>query len=161
MKFKIEQIALCPPDPVAAEELLRAMGAEEFVHDHVKASGSVFADDNCKNEADLAFEYSMLSDARELEILSYTKGANWMDLRKNADPHRVSHLGAHCTEQELDRWRTFFAERGFSVAQEVWTDSHTNPAIAGKRRYNYVIFDTHPILGVDIKFIVRHEISGI
>ena len=41
------------------------------------------------------------------------------------------------------------------MAQEVFTESHTNPVIAGKRSYNYVIFDTREILGVDLKFIVR------
>ena len=41
------------------------------------------------------------------------------------------------------------------MAQEVMTESHTNPVIAGKRTYNYVIFDTKEILGVDVKFIVR------
>ena len=46
-------------------------------------------------------------------------------------------------------------ERGIKVAQEVFTKSHTNPVIAGKRKYNYVIFDTKEILGVDLKFIVR------
>ena len=49
----------------------------------------------------------------------------------------------------------FFANRDIEVAQEVFTDSHTNPVIAGKRSYNYVIFDTKNILGVDLKFIVR------
>jgi hypothetical protein len=43
------------------------------------------------------------------------------------------------------------------VAQEVLTQSHTNPVISGKRWYNYVIFDTKDILGVDLKFIVRKE----
>jgi hypothetical protein len=36
-------------------------------------------------------------------------------------------------------------------------NSHTNPVISGKRWYNYVIFDTKEILGVDLKFIVRKE----
>jgi hypothetical protein len=37
------------------------------------------------------------------------------------------------------------------------TISHTNPVIAGKRWYTYVIFDTRSILGIDLKFIVRRE----
>ena len=57
--------------------------------------------------------------------------------------------------EDLVHWRAFFENRDIEVAQEVFTDSHTNPVIAGKRSYNYVIFDTKNILGVDLKFIVR------
>jgi hypothetical protein len=156
MRFQIEQIALCPPSPEKAMELLTAMGAGEWARDHVCARGAVFGHEG-DNEADLAFEYSMLGEARELEVLSYTQGPNWMDLRSNSDPHRVSHLGMHCSEEELACWRRFFAARGIAVAQEVLTTSHTNPVIAGERWYCYVIFDTHAILGVDIKLIVRRN----
>jgi hypothetical protein len=65
----------------------------------------------------------------------------------------------HCTADELLKWRKFFRDRGIQIAQEVFTDSHSNPAIAGKRSYNYVIFDTRKILGVDLKFIVRIEVN--
>ena len=61
----------------------------------------------------------------------------------------------HCSADDLIEWRVFFQSRGIDVAQEVMTESHTNPVIAGKRSYNYVIFDTKDILGVDLKFIVR------
>jgi hypothetical protein len=156
LKFKIEQVALCPADPDAAIELLTAIGAGDWARDHVCASGSVFGVE-AGNEADLNFEYEMLQGANELEVLQYTKGPNWMDVRPDADPHRVSHLGMHCSAEELLGWRDFFFNRGIEVAQEVKTSSHTNPHIAGKRWYNYVIFNTHPILGVDLKFIVRHD----
>jgi len=150
MKFTIEQIALCPKNPANAIVFLQELGAVDWSHDHVAASGNVFglAD---KNEADLAFNYDMLNSARELEVLHYTDGSNWM----NAHGPSVSHLGMHVTAEELIKWRAWFAERRILVAQEVMTESHTNPVIAGKRTYNYVIFDTRDILGVDLKFIVR------
>lgn len=152
MKFKIEQIAICPKNPVAAKELLTAIGAADWSDDHVVATGKVFGE-NGTNEADLSFNYDIFA-GNEFEVLDYTEGHNWMD-----DPRRgrdsVSHLGMHCSAGELDNWREFFAGRGIAVAQEVFTDSHTNPVIAGKRKYNYVIFDTKDILGVDLKFIVR------
>ena len=154
LKFKVEQLALYPADPEAAMELLTAIGAGDWAKDHVVARGEVFGEAG-ENDANLNFEYDMLQGANELEVLQYTKGPNWMDLRPNADPHRVSHLGMHCTGVELEGWREFFDGRGILVAQEVVTKSHTNPHIAGKRWYNYVIFDTHAILGVDLKFIVR------
>ena len=153
LKFKIEQVALCPPDPEAAIELLTAMGAGEWARDHVVAKGEVVGEPG-GNEADLAFEYNMLKGANELEVLHYTDGDNWMHDRAP----RASHLGMHCTEVELEGWREFFEERGIPVAQEVRTESHSNPVIAGKRWYNYVIFDTYHILGIDVKFIVRSDV---
>jgi hypothetical protein len=152
MKFRIEQVALHPKNPEAAMELLTAMGAGEWAKDHVVAAGSVFGS-AATNEANLAFEYEMLGEARELEVLQYTTSDNWMELQ----PWRVSHLGMHCSPEELVDWRAFFAARNIRVAQEVKTQSHSNPVIAGKRWYNYVIFDTYEILGVDIKIIVRHD----
>lgn len=160
LTFHIEQIALCPKDPKRAIELLSAMGLNEWARDHVVASGDVYPEDVKKlgitegphrSEADLAFNYQGLNAARELEVLHYTEGFNWMRF----NDHRVSHLGSHVTEEELVRWRAFFAERGISIAQEVLTESHSNPVIAGKRWYQYVIFDTFDILSVDLKFIVR------
>jgi len=110
MNFKIEQIALCPKDPKAAIALLTALGAAFTAVDHVVASGEVFGVKGT-NEADLAFDYSLTPDGPstgnplETEVLSYTKGPNWMDLRPNADPHRVSHLGMHVTAEELVRYK--------------------------------------------------------
>lgn len=166
VKFQIEQVALYPRDPKAARELLVALGLTDWVEDHVAAEGSIMQLDlstltkkiehNESNEADLAFNYQAFA-GKELEILHYTSGRNWMQMHyKNS----VSHFGMHCTSTELAQWREFFAARGIGIAQEVMTKSHTNPAIKDKRVYNYVIFDTHHILGVDLKFIVRYDNNG-
>lgn len=174
LAFKIEQIALYPPDPAAAIELLTAMGLAEWARDHVCAQGAVFNERQVNNEADLAFNYqatrAVVVDELgvvtvnpsvkplELEVLHYTSGFNWMEMY-NTKPS-VSHLGMHVTFDELGEWRTFFAERSIAVAQDVDTTDHTNPVIAGKRQYTYVIFDTRDILGVDVKFIVRRDVIG-
>lgn len=167
MKFAIEQIALCPSDPDAAIKLLSDMGLDEWARDHVVAVGRVFGCGGT-NEADLAFNYQAtnglpgipgtivkFSEIKplELEVLHYTKGPNWMEERGPS----VSHIGMHCTMEELGKWRAFFAQRNIQEVQTVRTLSHTNPVIAGKRSYNYVIFGTREILGVDVKFIVRIE----
>jgi hypothetical protein len=152
MKFLIEQIAIAPKDPVAAKKLLEDIGAVSWSEDHVSAEGAVFGRHG-SNEADLSFNYDIFA-GKEFEILNYTIGDNWMDdISRGRDS--VSHLGMHCSAEDLIKWRAFFAERKILVAQEVFTTSHTNPVIAGKRKYNYVIFSTKDILGVDLKFIVR------
>lgn len=156
MRFFIEQIALCPRDPERAVQFLKDVGLKDWVQDHVVAGGKVFGAP-CKNEADLAFNYqSTRPDGKplELEVLHYTSGFNWMAGR----PPMVSHLGMHCTAEELEEFRRKFTEAEIRVAQEVFTESHTNPYLLEvKRKYQYVIFDTREILGVDLKFIVRRE----
>ena len=151
MRFFIEQIAICPADPVAAELLLTEIGAQEWVRDTVTAHGQVYGSPGL-NEADLLFNYELGAVVPlEFEILHYRTGPNWMESHSPG----VSHLGMHCTVEELGKWKEFFGARGIQVAQEVVTSNHTNPAIAGKRSYCYCIFDTREILGVDLKFIVR------
>lgn len=163
MKFRIEQVALYPLDPDRAIGLLQEMGMSEWVNDIVVARGKVRLSgeqratsgerikENCENVAHLSFNYEALKDAKELEVLHYTAGHHWMS------ESRVSHLGMHVTEDELDQWKQFFKDRAIGIAQEVNTLAHTNPVIAGKRWYHYCIFDTYDILGVDIKFIVRKD----
>ena len=163
MKFFIEQIAICPRDPAAAKKLLDEIGAHGvWIEDHVSARGTVHGLP-ASNAADLSFNYGFgapLYDGRdtsrlEFEVLSYVRGKNWTQ----DFPPAVSHLGMHCSEVELNAWRGFFADRGIAVAQEVDTISHSNPAIKDSRRYKYVIFNTRPILGVDLKFIVRRNVG--
>lgn len=163
-RFFIEQIALYPPNPAKAIALLTALGLDEWSKDLVVARGEVFGSEVETNVAALAFNYqatwfneeapaSTVPKPLELEVLHYEAGRNWM---REYEPS-VSHLGMHCTSVELHEWRRRFEKLGIGVAQEVFTQSHSNPAIAGKRWYQYVIFDTRRILGVDLKFIVRMD----
>ncbi len=154
MKFQIEQIAIYPPNPEKAIELLTALGATEWVHDLVVAKGKIGDDDDRTNVGSLSFNYQ-LGDAKEFEVLSYQAGDHWM----REHEYSVSHLGMHCDAGELHQWKKFFQRLNIDIAQEVDTQSHTNPIIVGKRLYRYCIFDTRAILGVDLKFIVRKNVK--
>lgn len=156
-KFKIEQVALFPPNPKKAIDFLKKIGMAHWIHDTVKAVGYVHSQPG-ENEANLAFNYDALDHARELEVLHYNSGPNWMQ-RGNGAGSRVSHIGMHVTADELIEWQKFMAYEGIKVAQEVHTEDHSNPNIAGKRFYNYVIFDTYDLLSVDLKFIVRRDVT--
>ncbi len=153
MNFLIEQIAICPKDPKAAIELLTAMGAVDWLHDHVHATGKVNGISG-SNEADSSFNDNLTSSSRhpstrllELEVLNYTKGPNWM-----ADPERansISHLGMYVSENALVKWRAFFSNRDIKIAQEVQTTNHTRST----GFYFNIVFDTKAILGFDIKLM--------
>lgn len=152
MQFKIQQIALCPLNVERANALLEKIGLSKWTRDTVLAHGTVHGVEG-DNVANLAFNYEAF-DGNELEVLQYIQGPNWM---VNARPS-VSHLGMHCTEEELDEWKAFFKTEGINIAQEVFTQRHTNDYLLNNgRKYHYCIFDTREILGTDLKFIVRIE----
>lgn len=154
-KFKLEQLAICPPaDKIdQAMDLLIDIGlCDAFTFDAVKAVGTVFGEVS-QNEAELNFNYTALKDSREFEVLHYTTPHNWMAKHGPS----ASHFGMHVKAAELEEWKDYFESRKIPIAQEVRTMSHSNPSIAGKRWYHYCIFDTRPILGIDLKFIVRLE----
>lgn len=148
--FKVEQIALAPARPEAARRLLAEMGAKEWTDDIVTGNGEVYGAD-ATNRAHLQFNYEIAPC--EFEILNYDAGDNWLAHRASAES-AASHLAMHCTEQEAEEWKQFFAERNIELAQELQTVVHTNPAV-GDRRWKYYIFNTRSILGLDIKLIVR------
>lgn len=152
--FKIEQIAISPPESGPAMDLLKEIGATEWSVDTVVAEGSVFGD-YASNKAELNFNYDVC-DGKEFEVLKYIGGPNWIAASVGNYPC-VSHLGMHCDAEELHLWKQFFAKKQIRIAQEVHTISHTNPVIKGKRNYHYTIFATRHILGVDLKFIVRMD----
>jgi len=166
-RFQVQQIALVVPEPGRAFGLLADLGLTEWYNDHVVAKGVVFGLE-CENAANLSFNYQAGSGAEgigenelkplELEILDYVGEENWIS--SQSLDRTVSHLGTHCTAEQLAEYRAYFASQNIEVAQEVVTQSHTNPGIANSRRYNYVIFNTRPILGVDLKFIVRLNVDG-
>lgn len=160
LSFKVEQLALHPRNPKAAIALLTEMGLAEWAKDHVVARGAVRGIAG-GNEADLAFNYQAtrglptadedIAQPLELEVLHYTSGPHWMEVHEPS----ASHIGMHVSEEELGEWHKFFTSRGIKIAQQVNTQSHTNPHIAGQRWYTYTIYDTRAILGIDVKFIVR------
>jgi hypothetical protein len=161
LKFRIEQIALAPVNHERAVKLLSDLGLTEWFKDNVVARGHVYGVPGV-NSALLQFNYQAgngndpAGKPLELEVLKYVDGNNWLRTRPD---NTTSHLGMHVTSAELREFRDYFASQNIPVAQEVFTEAHTNPVIAGKRRYNYVIFDTFQIIGVDLKFIVRFDVE--
>ena len=157
--FKIEQLAfvLNPLDRNRAEQLLSLLGWSTWVQDEVTANGHVH-NSPAINVATLRFNYTAIDQCRELEVLQYTKGPHWYQYRQQ-NTALVSHVGMHVTEEQLAEWREKLTMFGLNVVQEVDTLQHTNPLIKDSRRYHYVIFGAAHLIGVDLKFIVRKDIT--
>jgi hypothetical protein len=155
--FKIDQLALKlnPHAHDLALEFLADCGIKDWVEDTVHARGLVCAA-TAENTAKLRFNYDSFA-GKELEVLQYIAGENWL---QDFDGAIVSHIGMHCSEHDLQHWFALMGRYGIAVIQEVFTDSHTNPAIKDERRYHYVIFNTRGLIGTDMKFIVRKNLTG-
>jgi len=150
-KFPVDQVAIYSPNPEKLLNLLRDLGCDEWFHDRVHAHGEVFESES-GNVADLAFNYQLIPGV-EFEVLHYREGDNWIEANGVDHINGLSHLGVHV--EDLDGAVRFMEARGFKIAQEVKTESHTNPHIANSRRYEYVIFDSREHLGFDLKLIKR------
>lgn len=155
MEIKIEQVAIATNTTEQADKIIdgyKDLGFDEWVFDVVTAEGTVFGKP-VTNVARLAFNYQM---GHELEILTYLAGDSWHDRRCQSMTYPFqSHMGLHVTEQEMISWKRKMKNRKIDIAQEVYTLSHTNPHIAGKRKYHYVVFDSRHKLGFDLKLIER------
>ncbi len=155
MEFKLEQIAFGAENPEKLMAQLTFLGCKTWIHDKVKAAGTVFGLP-AENVANLYYNYDL---GFELEILKYESGANWHQRRPNT-PIFLSHIGMHVQDDEagfieIDNAVADMVSKGIGVAQVVKTISHSNPAIKDIRRYEYVVFDSAAKLGFDVKLIRR------
>lgn len=154
----LDQIAFYAPGPLAEAEIKNMLGLAnaDWTEDYVTGDVKVFGGDPSVSKAKLQFNYDL---GIEVEILTYLEGPNWHRERERHSRHNddfefnprreafVSHLGFHVNDEDMPLlpWR---------VAQSMITTFHSNPAIAG-RSYEYVIYDTKDMLGVDLKYIKR------
>jgi len=151
--MKIDQIAFgCATlhDVEYAQQFLKKFGATEWSEDHVVASGFVYGEP-AMNAAHLFFNYQF---GVELELLCYTEGPNWLSRKLHPGAMIVpSHIGVHVDAKAMK------IESELKIVQEVYTITHTNPVIAGKRTYHYKIFGTDGHVPFDIKLIERMNVE--
>lgn len=167
--LKIDQIAIGTKDGDKLVKTLSSLGLTEWTKDTVLAKGSVRGVENLENTAILHFNYQM---GIEFEVLEYVFGESWHDkirIYENQE-YILSHIGYHLVddmsrdpicqtaEEKLQEIKEKFLAAGYKIAQEVWTQKHTNEyLIQQKRKYHYIIFDTREAIGFDVKLIVRRE----
>lgn len=156
--LKIDQVAIAVPDVSSAiRQISHLFGESEWHRDVVVTTGTVDGQEAKETVAELAFNYDLIPGV-EVELIHYLSGKNWHDYRfqRVSEQPFLSHLGMHIDDQhEFNNVRAVALALGFPEIQHVNTLSHTNPAIKDSRRYEYVIFDTHRLLGFDFKIIRR------
>jgi hypothetical protein len=151
----LDQIAFYASDGMEEVRIKESLGLRdaEWTEDFVTGRVSVFSEPENVSKAKLLFNYDL---GIEVEILTYLEGPNW---HRHRDKHGIgpctrpgchafqSHIGFHVNDGDIP-------VLPFPVAQTMTTTFHSNPAITD-RRYQYVIYDTLDILGVDLKYIKR------
>jgi hypothetical protein len=148
------QVALYVGDHDLALALYQNMGYTEWVHDEAILDGYA-CDDRTVLKGRMSFAYNML-EGKELEILTYEtlRGQSHHELGGRVPgPPFISHLSAHT--EDIEQVHLCALRMGLQVIHSFQTFNHTNPAIAGKRRFAEAILGTRHILGYDIKFIER------
>lgn len=160
--FQVDQIAFASRDGGTLMTLLEQIfGTEgEWSHDMVTAEGQVWEKEGVTNQAQLAFNYSIVKGGMEFEVLESNQSTPyWLDKYLQVGPLPIlSHLGIHV--ENLDREVRRLEELGYRIAQDVRTREHSNPKVPAHRRYRYVIFNTRERLGFDIKLIQRLTIEA-
>ena len=159
----LDQIAFYAPNNEAVARIKASLGlaVAEWTEDVVTGKARVWGNLEEESKARLLFNYDL---GIEVEILTYLEGPHWHNPDSTIEKLDApgwemtpplpfshsgfqSHLGFHVNEGELPRLP-------FRIAQELITDTHTNPGVAG-RRYHYRIFDTRAVNGVFLKYIKR------
>jgi hypothetical protein len=141
MKMKFEQIAIHDSRRFPLKRLFSAFppGGHEWTTDVVVAKGIMQVGDGeyipVENEAILQFNYTLFP-GKELELIHYTRGQNFL---AHSGSGKLSHFGFHVVS--IDNWRGWLAERGFTIVQEVITQSHESQLV--DKRYHYAIYQ-HP-----------------
>lgn len=150
--YFIEQVAICAKNPEKLKEALKLIGVNEWAEDHVTTEGFVW-DRLHRTEANLNFNYQL--GPFEFELLHYGReDDNWLGAQQSG----LSHLGLHVPD--IDEAVAPLIEAGYTIAQDVKTIRHTNPAIKDSRRYRYVIMDTVREFGFYLKLIQRLEVTS-
>ncbi len=153
--MKFEQIAIHVPDiDLYIQDNKNVCSLGVWKRDVVTGRVSVFGGEFGFSKAELAFNYD--SDY-EFELLRYLEGDNWHARKgKPLDKPFFSHKGTHI--EDIDAAKNYFLNQGLVIAQEMFTETHTNDYLIMKnRRYHYVIFNSEHILGYDLKLIKRIE----
>lgn len=151
----LDQIAIYCSTPEEARRAKAAWGlaSADWTQDVVEGSGWVNGQYVAYSKAKLEFNYDL---GIELEILTYLEGDNWHRQNKLATRDGtetkltapiLSHIGFHVNDEPMP-------DLPFPLVQELFTSSHTNPAIQG-RSYHYRIYDTRGLNGVFSKYIKR------
>lgn len=154
--FQFHQVAMFCPSKVFGEAVHEAvgywksLGYTNWIKDTATLKGVLYGEP-VETSALMLFNYDIMP--MELEFLSYHGPSRWHWVPDYKSPF-VSHMSVY-TDDVIRDTRRMTERLGFAPFHRFITQSHTNPGVAGKKRFIESIFGSHEILGYDIKLIQK------
>lgn len=147
------QVAVIVPRSIeVAVGLLKGLGFDQWVQDHATLSGK-WRGKPCRFSAHMWFNYQIIPN-REFELLQYDyRHPNYRSMVVRGQPF-LSHMSAYVEDMDA-AVNDFKAEKGLEPFHTFATSHHSNPAVAGKKRFREAIFHTAKEVGFNIKLIQK------
>lgn len=148
--LKFHQVAIYCADMQRAILEWTVMGYSRWHYDEAVLVG-LDRGELSRKQARMAFNYDIMP--LELEYVSYMGPRNSQDSRDGSSPF-ISHLST-MVEDVDEKCAQLMMDFGIAPYHQFVTEQHSNPNVAGKKRFKEAIFDTAAMLGFDIKLIQR------
>lgn len=150
--FQFHQVAIfCPAGVMHAVRLWRSLGYQNWIRDDAVLKGKLDSLGDVNTSATMMFNYDIMP--MELEFLHYDGPSRWRHIEKDAAPF-ISHMSTYTEDVARDTHR-LTSYLGKPPFHRFITQQHSNPGVAGKKRFIESIFDTHGWLGYDLKLIQK------
>ncbi len=165
LRFPIcHQVAIYCPWREDALTMYQGMGYKRWVHDTALLVGKIGEKDEVVEiQACMSFNYEKLAGI-ELELVHYPSLNSHHHVRARSEDPKfrafdhpfLSHMSTHVDDAcgIAEEWSNGL---DIPILHSFETYNHSNPAIAGKKRFREAIVGTREVLGYDIKFIERLE----
>lgn len=153
-EFQFHQLAMyCPgghSQAVRARDYWASLGYRNWSQDSARLVG-ILEGKEVTTVGTMWFNYDIMP--LELELLSYSGPSRWTDAKRTSEPF-PSHMSTY-TEDVLTDTRRLADELGYGPFHRFITQAHSNPRVAGKKRFIESIFATYHLLGYDTKLIQK------
>ncbi len=149
--YQFHQVAMfCPRGVNDAVAHWRRLGYQNWIEDRAELKGKLNGK-SVTTSARMLFNYDIMP--MELEFLEYHGPSRWVAVHEDSDPF-ISHTSVYVEDvaTETIRLGVILGRRPY---HRFITQAHTNPGVAGKKRFIESIFDTKHLLGYDTKLIQK------
>lgn len=160
--FTFHQVAMYTNSQTDAIQRLMDLGYLDWTYDTAVLHGERYVGGQWRpveTLANMAFNYQVMP--MELEFLTYDGQSDHRHqerARLSAVPF-ISHMSVH-VDSVVETMRTMLEEHSMTPCHAFVTHAHTNPHIAGVKRFVECIYDMRADLGYDIKCIERIAVDS-
>lgn len=151
--YQVHQLAMYIPTRdglFEAQSHWQGLGYTGWITDHAELKGILNGQETV-TKATMLFNYDIMP--MEYELLHYSGPSRWENIPQWRNPF-VSHVSIYTDDVIFDT-RKLCELLHTKPFHRFITQKHTNPGVAGKKRFIESIFNTHDLLGFDTKLIQK------